>query len=952
VPGAAFARVTEPELVIYALDEAAPRLAWKMDVEVSASQRWLVAIDAVDGGTLAAFNQVADAKAQGSGTDLFGTKRALNVWNAGGAYYMVDTSKKMFDPSTDPLNLDSLKGGIVIMDANHKEQDNQGGVDLLYVKSQSPSAWSLPDAVSASFGLSKTYDYYLARHQRNSLDGKGGTMLGVVRYAQDLQNAFWNGSFMAFGDAQAYAGALDVVGHELAHGVTQHTAGLVYKDQSGALNEAFSDIFGESVENYANGALDWKLGETLGKPLRDMKDPSSMAISGSYRYPAKMSQFYGPGSPLLALFQGQDNGGVHINSSIINHAYYLLAEGLAGAVGKASAEKIFYRALSNHLVTNSQFVDARLACVQSAEELFGANSAQAKKTAEAFDAVEISEDTGTPQQPPSRPPVQGQDAALFVFADPFFGLPYIGRREGNDPSSGVFLSTVMASIKRPVVTGDGALAYFVGADNDLYSAPTDKSRAAEAWGYPGTVHSVALTPDGNRWAFVLLDFFGFPTHEINVYDVKADQLKTYALVAPATDGADGGLVDHADSMAFSGDGKTLVYDALTYIRQPNGGSIPVWSLYALDLQREIFTSLLPPIPGVSVGNPAFGKTSDSLLTFEASDDATGVSVAFTASLVTGQVENIGQTNQCCAYPDYSGDDSAIVYSQSNPFQNTGYSLLRQPLGADKLAASGSASVWLEDGYAGVVYRRGSFKAPAANVFASPTALSFGTAKGAKSKVTFKNAGTADAALGKAVLSPSTAPFAITKDTCAGLNLLPSAKCTVELTFAGGSGLKGGFLKLPLADTGKSLQAALSGGIKIQVATSTLNFNLGAANSDSFSLAGKLSGATAVNPSAITSVKFALGGFSQAITNLVRGTGQVTFSSAKAGITSLVVDLTKGSFSVKGSKLSLSQLPNPPSVSLTLNSTKDCAKPKYTATASKWTFDAALGQKQSSCTALY
>ena len=135
------------------------------------------------------------------------------------------------------------------------------------------------------------------------------------------------------------------------------------------MNEAFSDIFGEAVEAFALGDTDWLIGSQLGT------DRSSHPRHGDPR-PARLS------GALRAILvrrstldvRNRDNGGVHINSGIINHAFYLLAEGLDGAIGLRDAERIFYRALAFHLVANSQFIDARLACLAAAAELFGADS--------------------------------------------------------------------------------------------------------------------------------------------------------------------------------------------------------------------------------------------------------------------------------------------------------------------------------------------------------------------------------------------------------------------------------------------------------------------------------------------------------------------------------------------------------------------------------------------------
>jgi len=954
VPGAESAEVSEPELILYALDDKPVRLAWKMDVKLSMSADWLVAVDAIDGSILTAFNQVMNSNVQGSGIDLHSVKRTLNVWNENNTNYMIDTSKKMYDTTSDPPNLDSTRGAIAIVDAGHKELDNQGSIGISYVTSNNPNAWGLRDTVSASYGLSRTYDYYLSQHQRNSLDDKGGSLLGLVRYGQDYKNAFYSDSlgFMAFGDAEAYAGALDVVGHELTHGVTAKTAGLIYKDQSGALNEAISDIFGQSVENFSGVPKNWTLGESLGAPLRDMQNPSSLKIGGSeYAYPSKMSEFYGPGSALLDMLQNGDNGGVHVNSSIINHAFYYLAAGLAGAVGNKDAEKIFYRAVTTHLLSNSQFVDARLACVQSAEELFGANSSQAKMTAKAFDAVEIIEDTGTPNDPNQHPPVNGKDASLFVYYNKYSGFYFLGRREGNDPDYGVQLSGIPVSPKRPVVSGDGSQAVFVSADNDICSVTTDKSEPAQCLGYSGTVYSVAMTPDTSRWAFVLMNDRGVATNQILIIDLKAKTQKTYNLVGPINDGAGSYPIAYADSMDFSPDGRTLVYDALTNVTQPGGSVNQIWSMYALDIDNEIYTSLLAPIAGVAVGNPVFAQTTDSVLAFEASNEITGETAVFAANLISGNVGFVGQSTYCCTLPNYNGDDSAIVYGQYNYAQPTGFSLVRQAMANDWVTTSGKPAAWINDGYAGVIYRRGTYTVPKADVVAKPVELAFGNQKGFKSTVNLTNEGSAATTVGDLSVLPATAGFLIDSDSCTGVNLAPTATCSVDVLFAGGAGLLSGSLKVPLPDENKNLTVALSGGLNIKVLTGKITFNVATPNKDQFNFSGRLTGAENVPLTAIKSIGFVLGAFKQNITTFTKTGGHLKFHSDKAGVADLDINLVSGTFSVSGGNVNLSKLANTPPVSLQLNKTTACGKPKFnTAQTKLWTFDSAK-QTQTTCTAL-
>ncbi|WP_131655424.1 hypothetical protein [Methylocucumis oryzae] len=154
VPDADNATVSQAELIYFALDDKPVRLAWKQEVNVSDSSRWLVVIDALDGSVLTAFNEVMNANIVGSGTDLLGVKRPLNVWNQSGKYYLIDTSKKMYDKSSNPPDGD-VKGAIIVVDANHNAQGNDGSIDLFHITSNNPNSWPLSDGVSASFWFIK-----------------------------------------------------------------------------------------------------------------------------------------------------------------------------------------------------------------------------------------------------------------------------------------------------------------------------------------------------------------------------------------------------------------------------------------------------------------------------------------------------------------------------------------------------------------------------------------------------------------------------------------------------------------------------------------------------------------------------------------------------------------------------------------------------------------------------
>ncbi|HET7433856.1 MAG TPA: M4 family metallopeptidase [Thermoanaerobaculia bacterium] len=697
-----------PELIVHARDGKRPRLAWKLTIRESLTRQWLVVIDATNGAVLERFNNVPSEDVVGSGKDLSGTTRSLHLWRDGGRYLLLDTSKAMFDGSSQPPAPQTTRGGIFIADATNlpATDDPQELPDsMAVVQSSNPNSWPVADSVSAAFWLSQTYDYYLARHGRNSIDGNKGTIMGVVRLGRSFENAFWldEQQLMVFGDGDTYAGSLDVIAHEMTHGVTANTARLVYQGQSGALNEAISDIFGEMVESrFRNGGNDWVIGSQLHTAIRSMSDPARFGD------PAKMSQF---------LHTQSDNGGVHTNSGIINRAFYLLAEGLPGAVGKEAAEKIFYRALTQHLTKDAQFIDARIAAITSANELFGASSAQAAKTAEAFDAVEIFAASSTPDDKPI-PVVAGADSTLFLYRDATSDAWFLGRRElQSDGDNGKALSHFDATPSRPAVTADGSLAAFVDSLRDICLIPTNGSQEEVCAGLPQEgirVSSVGMSPDGARFGVVLLGDDGEPENRILVVDTSSDDATPYEVSTPSYDGDTFGEVRYADTMTFTHDGQFLVYDALNDF-VTNGEPWGAWSIYALDLDTSEIYTVVPAIEGLDIGFPALGHTSDDLLTFEAYDPAAAEAAVYTANLDSGDfVEVVNATNNPIAtVPGYTGDDRAIVLTAKadNP---SGASLYRVNLNADHLSPSGNPSLWLSNGAYGVIYRRGTYSGPTTN----------------------------------------------------------------------------------------------------------------------------------------------------------------------------------------------------------------------------------------------
>lgn len=705
---------TEAVLIVYIREHGTPRLAWRVRLAGGLDVRWLVVVDDHDGEPLQKLTETLDADVSGSGVDLFGATRAVHVWSEGGTNYLVDTSKPMYDASSDPPGVNSTRGAVLVLDARHGKQNANGNLSLEQITSTNPTGGWLRDGISAAFGLSQTFDYYRTMHNRNSLDGNGGSILGVVRYDQNFSNAFWNGQLMVFGDAQPYAGALDVVAHELTHGVTQHSANLQYQNQSGALNEAMSDIFGEATELRTNGTNDWLLGASLGAPLRNMANPHALTIGSTGRpYPANMSELIGPNDSFLDQFNNRDSGGVHLNSSIINHAFYQLAAGLPGAIGMEDAAKIFYRALTAHLVVSSQFIDCRLAAVQSAVELFGDGDARVQRVREAFDAVGIVDGTATPPPDPF-PGTDGEDAYLFLYYDQNAG-PRLGRRENalGDGAIGTQLGANPAATRRPAVTGNGATAAYVTTSYDVCFVDTDNPGGDSCVNRTGQFNSIALSPDGTLAGLVLRDQNG-PTDELTVIELRDNgSTTTYPLRAPAFDDGSFDTVRYASQLDFSADNRWLIYDAFNEVSLIDETAFSAWSIYALDVQTDTTQVVVQPTATLDIGNPSFAQRSDDHIVFEAYSSEQNNSTIYAARLSTGEVNPLGTVNGNVGVPGYNGDDTAVVLTVPDGNVSSGADLIRQAVGPDRISPTGTASTVLTDGYYGIVYRRGSFSGPPA-----------------------------------------------------------------------------------------------------------------------------------------------------------------------------------------------------------------------------------------------
>ena len=691
----------EPVLKIYAENGAAKELAYEVKVE-GGMRDSQVFVSAISGKVLKAISKICNIAVTGSGVGVVSsTPLPLNLWKEGATFYAIDTSKPMYNPGAD-------SGYIVIINNN-----NAGPAALPaspIASSSSQYAFSDSEAASALYCLSKTYDFFLSEFSRNSFDNAGASMIAVVRYAEipgsPYANAFWNGSYMGFGNGDKLAGALDVIAHEITHAVVEKTSDLVYEGQPGALNESFADIFGEGAEWKTTGASDWKIGTNLVTMgiLRDMVSPE---LHGD---PSRMSAF---------IRTDQDDGGVHTNSGIPNHAFYLLVEGLpGGGIGRSKAHQIFYRTLTAKLAKNSDFLALRVGAILSAQELYGVGSVEEAKVKDAFDAVEIYEpqvavSTGTE----AYTPVSGVDNFLYLY--PSGGYYYLARHEAAIDGAGFnWVSTYAASsATRPSVTGNGAAVAFVTRDYRCAIASTSSTMGSQqsVSGTAGSYNSLALSPMGDKFACILRNpGTGVAESTLYLYNLATDIAEEIPLSVPQIDGASTTSFTAVDEIDFSPDGTLVCFDGYSSTTLSDGKVLSGWSIYLLNLRTKAIYALVRPPAGWAISRPSFSRTGTCRIAFEALNAGYRYIAAWDLTTgVIGEVRKYTDTG-IKAYPRFFAADDYIAYTGA--YYNAGYYYPVQAymkLGADHVSPDPNVgpTMYMYDGRNGLSYRRGTFNGP-------------------------------------------------------------------------------------------------------------------------------------------------------------------------------------------------------------------------------------------------
>jgi Zn-dependent metalloprotease len=643
-------------LVIYKKGNKEYALTWAITIRPNFLEEWKYFVDASNGSIINKFNNtMSDGPTSGSSVDLNNVSRTFDVYLEQGTYYLVNFSEQMYNATAD-------EGYIMTLDANNTSTSN-----LNYsMVTSTDNLWSqMQAAVSAHCNAQSAYEYFLTKFGRNSLNGQGGNILSLVNVAEtdgsSMENAFWNGQAVFYGNGGSHfkslAGGLDVSAHELGHGVVSNTANLEYQGESGAINESYADIFGSMVDRD-----DWLIGEDVVKSayfpsgaLRSMSDPHNQGSQGdAYWQPAHYSELY-TGT--------QDNGGVHINSGVGNRAFYLVAT----AVGKEKAEQIFYRALTEYLTKTSEYLDLRIAVIQSAKDLYGNSSTESVKAAEAFDTVGIS--NGTPDDPAGDYNTNPGAEYLLIYNtdETYTSTLYAGLTSGTQ-----YLPFSSSEMKGKVsVTDDGSAAVYVGTDDRIYVLSLDPENPVEqALSDEQFFDNVAVSKDGLRLAAISTDVDA----SIYVYNFNTEVWHQFTLYNPTTSDAqiDAGGVMYADAIEFDHSGEYLVYDAYNELTSSTAEDISYWDVGYIkvwDNQTNNFgdgsiSKLFTSLPeNVSIGNPVFSKNSPSVIAFDYfySDGVNEDYGIYGANLETGDLQLI-TSNTTLGYPTFSKNDDRIAYT--------------------------------------------------------------------------------------------------------------------------------------------------------------------------------------------------------------------------------------------------------------------------------------------------
>ncbi len=629
------------------------RLAWLVTLGQETAPVRRCFVDAVEGGVLEAFDcRPTGTPATATARDYFGQSCTLHVTK-----------------ETDKYTLSDSEALIQIFDVTGKILGRGDAPVLGFSKN---NVWSDSLLVSAMNNARKTCEYYRDVHGRASLLGGKTTLIMLIHYSSDgnpAKAAFWAGGYAAFGDAIPYASAQDIVAHELTHGVVEKTVGLVYSYQSGALNEGFADFFGAMVDP------DWEIGEDLpGGAIRDISNP------GRFGNPADMTGYQDV--PLRT-----DNGGVHLNMTIPTRAGYLVSE----VIGREKAAKIWYSILANrYLSPRAVFTDLRLAALQAATDLYGANSTEVRAVELAFDQVGIVGETWT-KPPEDHAAREGE--RWFLFMNDFTDRHLFAARE-DKPGLVIPVTShkVFYGSASPFsVAENGSMIAYIDEGNNLrtFNLDTGKDASADS---SGLWYSVEINADGTRLAATRTTF----DRTIYIIDLKNPSAgKAITVYTAGTEGSATSTARYVDAMDWDSTGTKLLFDAYHRIEVEGGDPIEFWDINQVDIESGIITRIKTPSEqGLQAGNPSYAETNDryivcDLVSFEQHINAVAVFDLYTLGLTRLRDNAWSDPYPVIGHPKFSPDDRSIIFQQDDIYY-VHAELYSLPVNATRTAVEGEA----------------------------------------------------------------------------------------------------------------------------------------------------------------------------------------------------------------------------------------------------------------------
>ncbi len=703
--GISFSNEPVATLVLFPVEGKEPKLAYQVEINANILQSYYYIIDAttgeiiqrtnhycslqpfhgtvesveIDKSPVSSFAENTPAQVQAGfvdaqAGDLNGVIQNIRSYqHTDGNYYLI-WDLPSFNAGASQLP-DQPSGGALTLTL--KSHDYAQGSTIFH-NTTSNNIWIDPAAVSAHKNASVAYNYYKNTFSRNAIDDKNGVINSIIHVTDNgggMDNAFWNGGgkVMVYGDGfqefKPLAGGLDVAGHEMTHGVTENSANLVYQNQSGALNESMSDVFGIMIDP-SNLLIGEQVIQVAGKTcLRDMSNPHNPeALSDQ---PAKMSEFQ-------QLTLEQDNGGVHVNSGIPNHAAGILVQ----ALGRDKVQKMYYRALTKYLTREAQFIDCRRAVIAAANDLFGTSSAEATAVGNAFDQVEIFDNTsgGGNDNIPSRTggipiiafsgvstnsSINGRIGFVDKRTDSafFFNNNLAFARLGSQTESPAILTMPRDGVAICFVDQANRLSFVFMSDGSVVPLTLHIQQDGDIW-------NASISPDGK---FVAMT--SAYENDPNIYFYDGNSIVRFPLTPQSNDGGAVSSIDYPDVISWSPSTKDfrIGFDAFN-LDTYGGTQVGYWSIYESVIDTNAVNSsrtysLIPAADKtIDIGNISYGNTNPDVFAFNAlSNNVEDVLVAnfdqnSIVDLSTYTRTINGNAILDANRPTYSPDDKQLCFS--------------------------------------------------------------------------------------------------------------------------------------------------------------------------------------------------------------------------------------------------------------------------------------------------